>query len=60
MSKTIENPNRYESKFAKKVKIEIELMLDMVPGAWHEPEDFMKWVCQHNYVQSVTLVEKDS
>lgn len=54
----ITNPNRYESNFAKKVEIKIELMLDSVPGAWHKPEDFMKWVCGNNYVQTVELVEK--
>lgn len=41
----------------KMVEIKITLMLDAVPGAWHQPEDFMRWACQHNYVQKAELLE---
>lgn len=29
---------------ANVVEIKVTLMLDPVPGAWHEPNDFMRWV----------------
>lgn len=36
-------------------KLTVEFMLDPVPGAWAQPEDLMRWIAQHSYVQSVTL-----
>lgn len=42
---------------AEVVEVKIMLMLDPVPGAWHTPNDFLKWVCQHNYVQSAETVK---
>jgi len=48
------NSKAYEAgPIHKVVRIEIDLMLDAVPGAWHSPEDFIAWVKQHNYVQRV-------
>lgn len=45
------NPNAYKAgPIHQVVRIEIDLMLDAVPGAWHGPEDFIAWVQHHNYV----------
>ena len=34
--------------------MEVEFILDMVPGAWHQPEDLMNWIATHSYVTKVT------
>lgn len=34
--------------------MEVEFILDMVPGAWHQPEDLMNWIATHSYVTQVT------
>lgn len=54
VNKDAYKPNAY----SKIVKLEVEVMLDAVPGAWHEPEDIMNWIASHSYVQSVTLKEE--
>lgn len=48
------NPKAYKpSPMDKVITIEVKVMLDAVPGAWHQPTDIMQWMCQHNYVQEV-------
>ena len=42
----------------KQIKLEVIVMLDAVPGAWHEPIDIMRWIASHNYVQSVEFLGK--
>lgn len=37
------------------ITLEVKVMLDLVPGAWHEPKDIMNWIATHSYVQSVEL-----
>lgn len=44
----------------KMIELKVIVMLDAVPGAWHEPEDVMRFINTHNYVQSVELVKTQS
>lgn len=37
------------------IELKVSVMLDAIPGAWHQPEDIMNWIAQHSYVQSVEL-----
>ena len=39
-------------------KLEVTFILDMVQGAWHQPEDLMRWIASHSYVDTVTLEEE--
>ena len=56
----VTNEKAYKSKFAPHVDVSVRLMLDPVPGAWHQPEDFLNWVCQHPYVQEAEVKEEGS
>ena len=38
--------------------LEVEAIVDLVPGAWDDPQDLMRWITSNSYVQSVTLVPK--
>ena len=38
--------------------LEVEFILDMVPGAWHQPEDLVKYLLDHPYITSVTYDKK--
>ena len=40
-------------------KIEIEIVCDPVPGAWHYTYDFLSWLMSNSYVQKVTLLEQE-
>jgi hypothetical protein len=53
-----DNPNSYDLNHCKEVEFKLTVRLDMVPGAWHQPEDFFNWFFQHPYIQSVELMEK--
>jgi hypothetical protein len=58
MTKKVRGKYAYKpSPINKMVKLEVTVMLDAVPGAWHEPIDIMNWIASHNYVQSVELKE---
>lgn len=58
--KTITNAKAYKpGPVHKIVTIEVVVMLDAVPGAWHQPEDIMNWMCSHSYVQSATLKSEE-
>ena len=48
------------SAFSKVIEVRVKVMLDPVPGAWHEPKDIMEWIAQHSYVQSVELSEDET
>lgn len=37
------------------IKLEVEAILDLVPGAFHQPEDLMRWIATNPYVRSVRL-----
>lgn len=41
------------------VTLEVKVMLDAVPGAWHQPEDIMNWIAEHSYVQTVELKQEE-
>jgi len=51
----IENSRTYATEARKTHKLEVEFILDMVPGTFHRPEDLMRWICENPYVKSVTL-----
>ena len=38
-------------------KLEVTFILDMVPGAFHQPQDLMRWIATNPYVDTVTLME---
>lgn len=57
MTKVVNETAYKPGRIANVVKVEVELMLDPVPGVWHDPIDFLNWVCTHNYVQSAKLVD---
>ena len=55
------NQNAYKPSPANRViELRVAVMLDAVPGAWHEPQDVMNWIAQHSYVQSVELEENNN
>ena len=55
-NKTVVNENRYKPRPGQKIKkLEVEFITDDFMGAWHEPEDLMRWIASHNYVQKVSL-----
>lgn len=35
--------------------LQVEFILDMVPGAFHQPEDLINWIIQNPYVTGVTF-----
>lgn len=57
--KLLHNPNTYARPNQKTHKIEVEFVLDAVPGAWHQPEDLMQWITQHSYVKCVRLLSDE-
>ena len=44
----------------KVVRFEVEAVLDMCPGTWHDPEDLMNWIASNSYVRQVTLIDRPS
>lgn len=55
------NENAYKPTAVDKIiTLEVKVMLDLVPGAWHKPEDIMNWIAEHSYVQSVELKEDEN
>lgn len=39
--------------------LNVTFITDMVPGAFHDPEDLMNWICHNPYVDTVTLAEPE-
>lgn len=37
--------------------LKVQFILDLVPGAFHQPEDLMTWIAQNPYVASVELIQ---
>lgn len=35
--------------------LEVEFILDMVPGQYHQPDDLINWIMQNPYVTGVTF-----
>lgn len=57
--KTLRSERAYKpSAITKMVKLEVTVMLDAVPGAFHQPEDIMRWITENPYVQEVTMTEE--
>jgi hypothetical protein len=52
------NENAYKAAPARKnTTFRVVVMLDMVPGAWHEPEDFVRFAFNNHYVQNAEIVK---
>jgi hypothetical protein len=39
--------------------MQVEYILDIVPGAWHQPEDLANWMADHPYITKVTYIPKE-
>lgn len=44
------------TKIHKRVELKVTVILDAVPGAFHDVEDHMNWLCQLPYVESIETV----
>lgn len=42
----------------KQFKITVHGILDMVPGAFHQPQDLANWILQNPYVRGVEIIEQ--
>lgn len=40
------------------LSLKVQFILDLVPGAFHQPEDLMKWIASNPYVASVELIQE--
>lgn len=40
------------------VSFQVVAILDMVPGAFHEPGDLMSWIANNPYVRSVSMLDQ--
>ncbi len=38
-------------------ELKVTFILDMCQGAFHQPEDLMKWIAQNPYVDTVSYVK---
>jgi hypothetical protein len=56
---TIVNDRTYASPQREVHKLEVEFVLDLVPGPFAQPEDLMKWLIQNPYVKGVHYVTED-
>lgn len=59
----ITNTNGYayfegKPNMRKRHRLEVTFITDMVPGAFHEPQDLMAWIAQNPYVDTVKLIEE--
>ena len=43
-----------------RLKMEVEFILDQVPGAFHQPDDLINWIMQNPYVTGVTFGVHDA
>jgi hypothetical protein len=50
-----DNPRTYYTPAREVKTLTVEFVTDMVPGAFHNPEDLMNWILQNRYVKSVSL-----
>jgi hypothetical protein len=59
---TVENTNSYghniDIHLHPSGTMQVEYILDLVPGAWHQPEDLVNWMNDHPYITSVTYTPK--
>lgn len=55
--KIVKNTEAYQvTPIHKVIELKVTVMLDAIPGAWHEPDDIMRWIASHSYVQQVELI----
>lgn len=52
------NPNAYKLQGATRVELRLVVGLDMVPGAWHDIQDFIDWAFNNPYVLSAAAAER--
>jgi len=43
----------------KRVELKVTVILDHIPGAYHEVEDHMNWLCHNPYVQQIEVIDND-
>jgi hypothetical protein len=57
---TVENSKSYghNTTIHHRGTMQVEYILDIVPGAWHQPEDLVRWLTDHPYITSVTYTPK--
>jgi hypothetical protein len=57
----VENTNSYGYGNTTHTRgtMQVEYILDIVPGAWHQPEDLAKWMANHPYITKVTYTPKE-
>jgi hypothetical protein len=53
---TVVNTSSYGhgTTFHHRGTMQVEYILDIVPGAWHQPEDLVRWLTDHPYITKVT------
>lgn len=54
-SGTVEDPHRKSQVPHKRVVLEVTCILDLVPGAWHDPNDFINWLMTNPYVETIAM-----
>jgi hypothetical protein len=50
-------PNGELHESRELLTLQVSFILDMVPGAWHQPIDLMTHIADHSYVMDVTYGE---
>jgi hypothetical protein len=57
---TVVNTNSYghNNDIHYRGTMQVEYILDLVPGAFHQPEDLVRWMVNHPYITSVTYTPK--
>lgn len=48
------------SPIHKRVELKVTVILDCVPGAFHQVEDHMNWLCQLPYVQQIEVLNDNN
>ena len=57
---TVENTKSYghNTTIHYRGTMQVEYILDLVPGAFHQPEDLVRWMSNHPYITKVTYTPK--
>lgn len=57
MGTVVRNAKAYKpTRYDLVVELKVTVLLDSTPGAWHQPDDIVRWIARHSYVQDVTYV----
>jgi hypothetical protein len=59
MTQKVANKKTYATPRNKVLKLEVEFILDTVPGAFRQPIGLMRWIANNPYVVSVDLKEEE-